>query len=219
MSNICTRSGKLVDPWHLKREDVDFTDVAWALSRIVRFVGHCDPAWTVADHTLFVARILRAWGLPARVQLLGLLHDAPEAYLSDLASPTKHHLPDYKLAEERAERAIEGAAKFGEWVDKVRVSVVAPLSRRGHDRTSPEVIEREWVKQADRVALCVEAERLLPRGAWKVDAGWVEIVKQAGTIECSHRTQVDLTLWERLRPRWWTRRAWLAEFRRLQKAA
>jgi len=96
MGNICTRSGRLVDPWYLQPEDISFADVAWALSHIVRFAGHLDRAWTVADHTLFVARIVRLWGLPPRVQRLALIHDAQEAYLQDLPSPVKAHLPIYK---------------------------------------------------------------------------------------------------------------------------
>jgi 5'-deoxynucleotidase YfbR-like HD superfamily hydrolase len=210
MGNICTHSGRLVDPWDLQPEDVSFHDVAWALSHLVRFVGHVDRAWSVADHTLFVARILREWGLPKRVQLLGLIHDADEAYLSDLASPTKAHLPTYKAAEKRAQAAIEQAAGFG----------IGREGRLGRIRwwtpvAPPADLEREWVEEADRVALVVEAERMLPQGAWKVDEGWARIVHHAGTVEAGHRMRISLTRWELLRPRRLTRRAWLREFRRL----
>ena len=84
-------------------------------------------------------------------------------------------------------------------------------------RLPPSTLEREWVKRADIVALVVEAERMLPQGSWKLDAGWDAIVRNAGTIESGHRAQIRLTRWELIRPRRLTRRAWLAEFRRLSR--
>lgn len=221
MGNICTRSGRLVDPWYLEPKDVCFRDVAWALSHIVRFAGHVDRAWTVADHTLFVARILRQWGLPARVQLLGLIHDAPEYVLQDLPSPVKGHLGSYKQAERRAEAAVHQAAGFP-LVEKEEspIGVVThTIWSPGTTRRAPTELELEWVKRADIVALVVEAERMLPQGAWKVDEGWDAIVRNAGEIESGHRSRVALTRWELVRPRRLTRRAWSREFERLSRAA
>jgi len=61
-----------------------------ALSRIPRFAGHTRSAWTVLDHSLFVAAL--ADGEPIAEDLLplcALLHDAHEAMTSDVPTPFK----------------------------------------------------------------------------------------------------------------------------------
>lgn len=143
MTFIVTHTNRKVDPWDLHPQDVDARDIAHALARICRFVGHSSWHYSVADHCLNVQRLLREQGSSPEVQLLGLLHDAPEAYLGDVASPTKAHLPDYKLAEDRAMGAIAG--RFG-------------ATLHGH-----ELCERT-VKRADIVMLVTEARDLLPAG-------------------------------------------------------
>jgi hypothetical protein len=190
MPNLCTHYGNLPDPWALRAEDVDFRDIAYSLSNLARFVGHARPTWTVASHTLFVSDLLRRWGLSDRVQLLGLLHDASEAYLNDLTSPTKYHLWEYKDAERRALRVI------------YQTLGLAPASE----------VEERWVKDADMVALAVEAERLLPREAWMADPGWREIVDRRRAVADSG---CRLGWWALYRPRFLTRRAWSRRLREL----
>ncbi len=43
--------------------------------------------------------------------MAGLLHDAAEAYLSDIPSPIKRHLPDYNAMEKKVQDVIN--EKFG----------------------------------------------------------------------------------------------------------
>jgi hypothetical protein len=49
---------------------------------------------------------LKKLGLPAKTQLLGLLHDAGEAYLSDVPAPVKKYLPDFKNLEDNLSSTI-----------------------------------------------------------------------------------------------------------------
>lgn len=69
-------------------------DVAWHLSLINRFTGATARPYSVAEHCLFVVEILERLFVPTNHMLLraGLLHDAPEAYTSDLSSPMKQRL-------------------------------------------------------------------------------------------------------------------------------
>lgn len=114
-------------------DEINIKDIAFALANQCRFNGHV-PFFSVAEHSVAVAA-----RLPPRLQLAGLLHDAAEAYLSDIPSPIKQHLPDYQALEKKVQDAIY--KKF---------SVV--LSED----------EVKLVKEADKDATSTEAHYLLP---------------------------------------------------------
>ncbi len=87
---IQTVSGKRVNPFALRASDLDIDDIAQALANQCRFGGHCRRFYSVAQHSCLVADLLCAEGGDASAALWALLHDAPEAYLSDLPHPLKH---------------------------------------------------------------------------------------------------------------------------------
>lgn len=67
-------------------------DIAHSLSQINRFTGHTYFPYTVAQHSVLVSQYC-----PPHLAFQGLLHDAHEAYCSDLPSPHKEvidHLGD-----------------------------------------------------------------------------------------------------------------------------
>ena len=68
----------------------DIKDLAhWLDSpRLVRFGGEFDSAWTVAQHSVYVSRVMHKF-LGPRAALHGLLHDASEAFLGDICGPIK----------------------------------------------------------------------------------------------------------------------------------
>lgn len=157
-------SGIFYDFLDPKPEQINIDDIAFSLSNKARFSGHT-LFYSVAEHSVAVAK-----RLPKRLQLAGLLHDAAEAYLGDVASPLKACLPDYKKIEATNERAI--FKKFG--LD-----------------LSPE----DWalVKHADLQALYNEAHVLVPSQGkdwsmfkgkqWKLDS----IYPMCLTPEEAHR--------------------------------
>lgn len=106
-SSIVTFTGRVVDPIHPSPGDFDIVDIAHALSNSCRFTGHVREFYSVAEHSVRVAQWLYHHGLV--VALGGLLHDASEAYLSDLARPIKQFssLGDhYRAIEDRLQKEI-----------------------------------------------------------------------------------------------------------------
>jgi hypothetical protein len=69
---------------------VRIDDIAHHLSQINRFTGACKRPYSVAEHSLFVSEIAQRNGCGMGVQLAAPLHDAHEAYTSDLSSPAKN---------------------------------------------------------------------------------------------------------------------------------
>lgn len=76
-------------------DDFVIEDIAHALSNTCRFTGHSSRFYSVAEHSVHVSNLLSGTGF----ELAGLLHDAAEAYLPDVASPIKQFLPDYNRLE------------------------------------------------------------------------------------------------------------------------
>ena len=99
MSEIMTYTKKMIDPLRPKAELVDIRDIAHALSMLCRANGHFLNFYSVGQHSINCAREAEARGYSRKVQLACLLHDASEAYLSDVTRPVKAELPRYKEIE------------------------------------------------------------------------------------------------------------------------
>ncbi len=101
---IRTYTGRKIFPLDPRPEDIDIIDIAHALANTCRYTGHCRKFYSVAQHSVLVSHFCDE-------PLWGLLHDAPEAYLADIARPVKGFLPEFKEAENRLMAVI--AEKFG----------------------------------------------------------------------------------------------------------
>lgn len=99
-------SGGIYWPLDPRAEEVFIEDIAHSLAMQCRYGGHCDRYYSVAEHSVLVSKIV-----PPALALVGLLHDATEAYLSDVIRPLKRHLTNYKKIEARNWAVI--ASRFG----------------------------------------------------------------------------------------------------------
>ena len=117
---IQTYTGKRFWPLSPEKGEICIEDVAWALSNMPRFTGHTSRFYSVAEHSIMVARLC-----PPRLKLAGLLHDASEAYLCDIASPVKHH-PEfefYRRTEKTLQAQIYETLGVGE-LEEFEVSII-----------------------------------------------------------------------------------------------
>lgn len=136
-----TYTGKQVNFTDPNPADICIEDIAHSLARTCRYGGHCriDGIWSVAEHSLVVEEWLDEHFRLYRLRLLGLLHDAAEAYIGDLPPQAKALLPEYQRWERNCERAI--------W--------------RAFGMDPPGMGEVERVKEGDRAALAAEAAAMM----------------------------------------------------------
>lgn len=110
---IGTLTGKFW-PFDPRPEDVDINHVAHSLAMTCRYTGACIHFYSVAEHSVHIARWLQGQGYSPDVCLAGLLHDAPESLsgFGDNARPSKVKAPIIKETEERIYRMAVAPA-FG----------------------------------------------------------------------------------------------------------
>lgn len=103
-------------------DEIKLSDIAHSLAKSARYNGHTvdiDRHFSVAEHSV----LMTLWGLTNRdwsgqMALTCLMHDASEAFLTDVPSPMKQDLPDFKAMEKAFEEVI--SKKF---------SLIYPLPR------------------------------------------------------------------------------------------
>lgn len=101
-----TFTGRAFWPVDPRADELDIEDIAHALSMMCRYAGHCLRFYSVAEHSVLMAR-----AVPRQDALWALLHDATEAYVVDVPRPLKPYLPGYKQAEAAVLAAV--AVRFG----------------------------------------------------------------------------------------------------------
>jgi len=103
---ISTFTNRRLDPTDPKSEDICIEDIAHALSMMARANGHFKTFYSVAQHSINCAKEAAAREYSKRVQLACLLHDASEAYLSDITRPVKAQLSNYLVFEAKLQQTI-----------------------------------------------------------------------------------------------------------------
>ena len=158
-SAIVTYSGRVIEPLNPDPAQIDIEDIAHALANQCRFTGHTREFYSVAQHSVLVS-----YECAPEDALWGLLHDASEAYLADIARPVK---------------------KFTDWGEVYFVAeeiLMAAVEKR-FDLEYPSeqyFIMPQSVKAADDVLLRTEMRDLMPLG---VDATMPGEVLES-EIEC-----------------------------------
>lgn len=130
---IQTFTGKKFYPLDPRIEDICIEDMAHALSMLCRFTGHSSVFYGVAQHCVFVSYLCNDADAKH-----ALLHDASEAYISDLNSVLKR-FPE-----------LEGYRK----IEKIIQSLI-------YRKFGLSEIEPPSVKKADLMMLGIEAKCLL----------------------------------------------------------
>lgn len=138
---IRTISGRYVNILAPTPDMIDIQDIAHGLARQYRFGGHTKTPYNVLRHSLQVC-----WRVSIHNRLAALLHDAAEAYLGDIPSPLKAHLPEYKIIEDRLMGVI--AQKFG---------FKYPLLKEIKDADKKE-LEKEWQNFVINDFTCIWSE-------------------------------------------------------------
>lgn len=87
-------------------DDISIQDIAHSLSMQPRFCGATNLFLSVAEHCVNVCN-----RVPDEFKIWGLLHDAAEAYLSDIPDPVKQCLLEYEQMEIKILEVV--ADKFG----------------------------------------------------------------------------------------------------------
>lgn len=106
MSAITTFTGAEFDPINPNVDSLNILDIAHSLSMICRCNGHTRCFYSVAQHSLACAKEAEIRGLSKEVIIGCLLHDASEAYLSDVTRPIKKELSYYLSVEEKLQELI-----------------------------------------------------------------------------------------------------------------
>lgn len=105
---IRTYSGGKVYFFEPEKSYINIEDIAHALSLICRFNGAVSDFYSVCQHSCLVADAVFEETGNKRLAYAGLLHDASEAFISDIPSPFKAHFPGFKEIE----------VKMEEWLSK-----------------------------------------------------------------------------------------------------
>ncbi|CUH95901.1 hypothetical protein P22_1987 [Propionispora sp. 2/2-37] len=160
---IETYSGIKFYPLEPYPDDIKIADIAHALSLTCRYNGHCKHFYSVGQHSINVYKYLATlYPTEYALQLIGLLHDASEAYISDVCRPIKPFLINYQKVEFVIQRTVWAA--FG---------------------LRPTATELKRVKEADTLILHAEAMDLMRN----IDS-WAE--KNDLRIDIAFKNPVDI---------------------------
>ncbi len=134
---INTYTGRAFKPLTPSAKDIDIEDIAHALSHICRYTGHTKKHYSVAEHCVYVSRLL-----PKELKLAGLLHDASEAYMNDIARPVKYQaaMNGYRKAEAKLSSLID--KHFGICLSKSEASRIHEIDGEMIHIEAPQLFDK-----------------------------------------------------------------------------
>ena len=140
---VLTRAHRSLDLTTITPEQIQKIDLR-AVVDIGRFSAQTAKFWSVAQHSMNVARVTRDLGGSANAQAWALLHDAHEAYFGDVIRP----LVDF-LGQEA-----------GDAIDGLRRRIDAAIASRFELTLDAETLT--VVQQADDIVLAAEIIAFFP---------------------------------------------------------
>lgn len=149
----------------------DINEIALLLSKVIRFNGF---GTDVATHSLYVAEVLLEQTGNPHIALLGLLHDAHEAYTGDITTPIKHILGK-KL--EDLERMVQRA-------------ILWQLNAKHEDGLGAERL----IKLIDLLAMREEVTAMVAAGRYKLDneGVWEEALRPVANLKINFKPKFSL---------------------------
>ena len=138
-----TASGVAFDLLNPAAAMVKIEDIAHHLARINRFTGATREPYSVAQHSVLVARVIEQEFPGTGLPLGGLLHDSHEAYIGDASTPLKE---------------LIGRRLFNKISDKIDMAIAEALIGDPYDKC---LMVHPAVKNADLRMLATEKRDLL----------------------------------------------------------
>lgn len=121
-------------------KEIRISDIAHSLALQCRFGGHCKEFYSVAEHSVRVSRYIQKCPNTTPNDIMwGLLHDATEAYLTDIPRPLK--------------RSSRWGMAYRDMENKIMDIIIR---RFGLFSLEPDIVE-----QADRVLIATEVRDLM----------------------------------------------------------
>lgn len=114
VGGLYTYTGQLFYPLDPRVGEVRLLDVIQGLTLKCRWSSQCKVFYSVAEHSIRVANVARVLAAEdgvdgdalTKVYQHGMLHDAHEAYIVDMPSPIKAHIPGWKDMEKNIQKVI-----------------------------------------------------------------------------------------------------------------
>jgi len=100
-----TFSGKELHFMNPHPDEICLEDISNALSKNCRYAGQIKDFYSVAEHSILMARYFMSKGEDEKAYC-ALMHDGTEAYLVDIPRPIKPHLKGYLEMEAVLQEAI-----------------------------------------------------------------------------------------------------------------
>lgn len=182
-SYLKTYTGLKVDALNPDPDTIELRDIAHALSLNCRGNGQVVYFYSVAQHCINAYLEAVEQNYPLKVQIYCLLHDAAEAYVTDLIRPIKQYIPKYQEIEDTFLKAIFTHFELGEptaeewkmvkFVDDAILEydlvylLREPLPKEGFrtkrlpdlDYVKPTIIEKQFIEIANKLLSAYKEEQ------------------------------------------------------------
>ena len=153
---VQTASGAAFDLAGQDETQVNIHDIAASLSKLCRFTGATCTFYSVAQHSVVVSDALKRHG--PLVQLLGLMHDAHEAYIGDITRPVA---------------ALLGSIGSYSVLHDLKAIVQTTIHRKLRLPEKPSNRFLDLIAEADEAALATELRDVMatPQRDWGLSVG------------------------------------------------